>query len=142
MGFPIIDGVLKVVDTVGGLFGSWLDRKKIESQGKVDVAKAKIEGDVKRAQTVAEGEIQYDQTAAEGMRYSWKDEWLTLLLSTPFIMCFIPYTQPYVEKGFQVLRDSTPEWYQWCFIGIIVASFGLRGWAGIKRSNGKSDASQ
>ena len=138
MAIPIIDGILGVVNTVGGIFTNWQERKKIESAGKVEIAKATVEGEVKRKQTVVEGDINYDQSAVEGMRYSWKDEWFALLLSAPFIMCFIPPLQDYVKQGFEILA-GTPEWYQWCFIGAIVASFGLRGW-NMKRNGKHSDA--
>ena len=124
---PIIG---KLVETAGTIFGSWQERKTIKAQGKIDVMKARVEGEIKRVQSVAEGEIQYDVTAAEGMKHSWKDEWFTVLLSIPVIMCFVPYPplQEQVKVGFQILMTSTPEWYQYCFIGAIVASFGLKTW--------------
>jgi len=128
MSIPVVSAVLSIIETGGKLFTNWQERKKIESQGKVAVAKAKVEGAVKRHQTVVEGDVNYDNIAAEGMKFSWKDEWFTVLLSVPFIMCFIPRFQPFVKTGFEVLKNSTPDWYQWAFLGAIVASFGLRGW--------------
>ena len=47
-------------------------------------------------------------------------------------MCFIPFTQPYVEEGFAAL-DRTPEWFQWAMYASIGASFGIRGIKGIKK---------
>jgi len=125
--------------TLGGVFTKWQERKLVEAQGKVDVAQAKVDGQVKKAQTLTEGEVQMDVTATEGMGTSWKDEWFTILLSIPVIMCFVPKLQIYVKTGFEVLRDSTPEWYQWCFIGAIVASFGLRTWFNRKNGNGNGN---
>jgi hypothetical protein len=61
------------------------------------------------------------------MRYSWKDEYLIIILSAPVIMCFIPPLAPYALEGFRVLA-TTPEWYRWAFLGAVVASFGLRTW--------------
>lgn len=128
MSIPIISAGLKLFQTAGELFGNWQKRKLIKSQGKVDIERTKVEGEIKRMATLEEGEINYDVSAQEGMRFSWKDEWWTVLLSIPFIMCFIPPTQEYVARGFEVLRDSTPLWYQWAFLGAIVASFGLKTW--------------
>ena len=132
---PFIGPILNVINTAGGIFGKWQERKTIKAQGKVDIEKAVVEGKIKHAQGIATGETEYDLVAAEGMKHSWKDEWFTILLSIPFIMCFIPYPplQNQVQLGFQILKSHTPEWYQYCFIGAIVASFGLKTWMGAKR---------
>lgn len=114
------------VQTVGTIFTKWQERKNIEAQGRVDVAKAKVEGQVKKAQTETEGEIEYDTEAQRGMRYTWKDEWLTLVLSGVFIAAFLPWTQPYVKEGFAFLKTNTPEWYTYCFIGMVISVFGLQ----------------
>lgn len=130
----IITSALSAFGIVGNILGKWLDKKKLEADGKViiqqariDLQKSQLEGQAKLAQQGQLGDIEYDLNAQDIMKTSWKDEWLTLLLSIPFIMCFIPYTQKIVLDGFAVL-STTPEWYQYCFIGIVVASFGLRSW--------------
>jgi hypothetical protein len=122
---PVIGSLIK---TAGSVFTNWQERKTIKAEGKVKLEQAKVDGAVKRIQTQLEGDLTYDQSAVEGMRYSWKDEWFVVLLSMPFIACFIPPLTEYVKEGFIVLRDSTPEWYQYCFVGAIVASFGLKTW--------------
>lgn len=124
---PVIGGLIK---TAGGLFENWQKRKLIKAEGKVKLEQAIVDGKVNRANAVVGGEIEYDQIAAEGMKHSWKDEWFTILLSIPVMMCFIPIpeVQNAVKEGFIILKDSTPEWFQYCFIGAIVASFGLKTW--------------
>ena len=47
-------------------------------------------------------------------------------------MCFIPFTQPYVDAGFAAL-SRTPEWFQWAMYASIGASFGIRGIKGFKK---------
>jgi hypothetical protein len=47
-------------------------------------------------------------------------------------MCFIPFTQQYVEDGFAAL-SRTPEWFQWAMYASIGASFGIRGLKGFKK---------
>lgn len=125
---PILGLIGTAIGAISEIGKSWVERKKIKSQGKIEIEKAKVEGAVKRIQTSLEGDIQYDLEAAKGMQFSWKDEWFTILLSLPFIACFIPQLQPYVKQGFLILQTSTPEWYQWAFLGAIVASFGLKEW--------------
>ena len=124
---PVIGNL---IGTVGKVFEKWQERKLVRAEGKVAVEKAKVEGEIKKIQTLLEGEMEYDKIAAEGMKYSWKDEWFTILLSIPVIMCFIPYEplQAQVAIGFEILKVNTPEWFQYCFIGAIVASFGLKTW--------------
>lgn len=131
---PFIGPALRVFDTIGGIFSKWQDRKLVKAEGKLEIEKAIIDGKIKQALSITEGEIKYDLVAAEGMKHSWKDEWFTILLSIPVIMCFIPYPplQAQVKVGFDILTTSTPEWYQYCFIGAIVASFGLKTWMGAR----------
>ena len=70
-----------------------------------------------------EGELQTILT--EGMRYSWKDEYWTIVLSIPAIACFHPDAVPHIEAGFEALKQM-PEFYQY-WLGIcVLTSFGLR----------------
>jgi len=127
---PIIGGLIK---TAGGLFSSWQERKLVKAKGKIDLERAIADGQIKRVQTAIDNNQQIDLIATKGMMHSWKDEWFTILLSIPVIMAFIPVPeiQALVATGFQILKDDTPEWYQYCFIGAIVASFGIRSFGGI-----------
>ena len=104
-----------VIDVLGSLGGSYLERKKAEAKGKARVAVAK-----------AEGEIDWDIEQAKAGANSWKDEWLCLLFSVPLVMCFIPGLEEYVTRGFETL-DKMPEWYRYCLGVIVAASFGFRG---------------
>jgi hypothetical protein len=55
----------------------------------------------------------------------WKDEYWTLALSLPLILCFFPWTAPGVLEGFAVL-EHTPEWYRYSVGVAIAAAFGVR----------------
>lgn len=57
----------------------------------------------------------------------WKDEFTLLTISIPMVLCFIPYTQPYVVAGFEALQD-TPAWYQLMLVAIYFATYGIRYW--------------
>ena len=122
---PIIGNI---VDAIGSIGKAWMEKKKIEAQGKVQIAQAKVDGEVKRIQTQVEGDIQYDVTAAEGMRYSWKDEAFVIVWLAVFVGAFIPQTQEYVRQGFAFMKDNTPWWYEYSLVGMVAASFGLKTW--------------
>jgi hypothetical protein len=147
MAFPFLALIPAVFNTVASLGQSWLKKKEIESQGKVDIAKAKVEGSIMLAKTQMEGDQAYDQRVAEDMGTSWKDEWFTIVLSIPAVLCFVNEEWAnHVRMGFKALQE-TPEWYQWCFIGAIIASFGLKSlvrpmlakWFGVKNGNGNGN---
>lgn len=122
---PIIGLIGAAISGLTEIGKSYFERKKVESEGKVRIAEARVAGEIKRALSVTEGDAAYDLEAAEQMESSWKDEWLTIMLSIPAIVCFIPGGAKYVAAGFAALKD-TPEWYQWAFLGMIIASFGLK----------------
>ena len=100
----------------GNLATNWLDRKKNESEAKLNIAKAR-----------AAGEMEWDIAQAKASESSWKDEYWTIILSIPLIMCFVPSWAPYVEQGFTVLKKSVPEWYVIALGAAISAAFGFKG---------------
>ena len=100
-----------LIGPIASLAGSWMESKVEQTKAKGAVAKAKAE---------AEAEV--------------KDEAWTILFIIIIAMCFIPFTQPYVEQGFDAL-SRTPEWFQWAMYASIGASFGIRGIKGFKKSN-------
>ena len=127
----MISLIAGLATTVGSLFKNWQEKKKIVAAGKVEVAKAKVDGDIKRAQSQQDADNAYDLAANKGMKDSWKDEYWTLVLSIPAILCFIPGLADIVKNGFVVLA-TCPVWYQTCLVGAIAASFGLKSFLRIK----------
>lgn len=121
-----------LIPIVGNLAGSWLqgkaDEKKATSEAKV--AKAKAEAEVMKV--AATHEAGWEKIMAQGSRDSWKDEAWTILFIVIIAMCFIPLTQPYVERGFDAL-SNTPSWFQYAVYASIGASFGIRGLKGFKK---------
>jgi len=110
-----------IVKTLGSLGSSWLENRKAKAQGKIDITKAKVQ--FKVAQYTARASM--DVASMTGMQFSWKDEYLLILLSVPVIMAFIPGLVPYALAGFAVI-ETMPGWYQWAMTGMIAATFGLR----------------
>ena len=94
------------------------------------LASTYLKGKIKKSEARAEHSASWDEIAQTNSSTSWKDEYLTLLISIPLIMCFIPSLVPYVREGFAVL-DTMPTWYQYTFSVIVAASFGVRGAIGL-----------
>ena len=119
MAIPIIGGIIDLVTTLGG---SWLERKKIKAQGKIRIEQAKVDAALKRGQA----EDQWDVEMAKASSNSWKDEWLTILVSIPLIMAFInDETRRIVTEGFEALTGMPP-WYQYAIGIVFAASFGIK----------------
>lgn len=114
---PIIGPIVSAVTTLGG---QWLKNKG-------EKAEAKHTRELK----VITGEIDLDLESTKGMSGSWKDEWLTAVFTTPIVVIFYgaianePEIITRMVDGVEVLT-TLPEWYQWCLIGIVAASFGIR----------------
>jgi len=121
-----------LIPIVGNLAGSWLqgkaDEKKATSEAKV--AKAKAEAEVMKV--ASKHEAGWEKIMAQGSRDSWKDEAWTILFIAIIAMCFVPFTQPYVERGFDAL-SNTPSWFQYAVFASIGASFGIRGLKGFRK---------
>ena len=100
------------------------------------LASTYLNGKIKKSEAKAQNAASWDEIAQTNSSTSWKDEYLTLLVSIPLIMCFIPSLVPYVREGFAVL-ETMPTWYQYTFSVIVAASFGVRGAIGLMNKTKK-----
>ena len=100
----------------------YVDTRKAKAQQKL----VKIEAETEIGKQQIKGEIDWDVEAIKGSKESWKDEYLTILFSIPLLLCFLPFTVEYVERGFAALA-MTPDWYKYTLGVIVSASFGIRG---------------
>jgi hypothetical protein len=121
-----------LINPIANLAGSFLERKVEEQKGKTAVAVAKATAEAEVMKVAATHEAGWEKIMAESSDNSWKDEAWTVLFIIIIAMCFIPFTQPFVERGFAAL-SATPDWFQWAVYASIGASFGLRGLKGFKR---------
>lgn len=117
---------------IGDIAGGWIKGKAEEkaAASKARVARAEAEAEVMKV--AATHEASWEKIMAQGSQDSWKDEAWTVCFIAIITMCFIPHTQPYVTRGFEVLA-TTPDWFQWAMYASIAASFGLRGMKGLKK---------
>lgn len=98
-----------------------IDLMSTAVKGKQKLKEAEIEAKARRIQNDQDWESEMARASAT----SWKDEYLVLLFSFPFIMSFIPPMVPYVQAGFDVLATA-PQWYSIGLGVMISASFGVR----------------
>lgn len=111
-GIPIISDLI-------GLGATWIKGKQKRSQAKAEAEAAVM---VQAAGSAAE----WEALQARASVNSWKDEYWTLVLSVPAILCFFPATVEAVEAGFTALGNM-PEYYRY-FLGLSIgASFGIKG---------------
>jgi hypothetical protein len=126
--------IFRVVwEPVKMLWDGWQKKKQAEIESALAIEKAKTEANIKRMDTEQQGDIAWQNTSINNS--GWKDEWFTVVLSIPAIMCFIPGLADYVTQGFKALQ-TTPEWYQWAFLVAVASSFGykkLADWMSLKK---------
>jgi hypothetical protein len=66
-----------------------------------------------------------DNKRQEGLSSSWKDEYITIIISIPLILSFLgPEYAAIVEEGFEALK-STPDYYQWLVIAVFSVGAGV-----------------
>lgn len=92
-------------------------------KGRQKIKEAQIDAKVHNANIEAQERLQ----RASDMSTSWKDEFLLFIFCIPLVLAFIPSMVPYVLEGFEVL-EQMPDWYQWAIIGMVSATFGLKGY--------------
>ena len=115
----LVQGLMGVAsDAIGG----YVETKKAKAKQKL----VQIEAETTIMEKQISGEIDWDVAAQKNSSGSWKDEWLTILFSIPLLLCFLPFTVEYVERGFEALA-MTPDWYKYTLGVIVSASFGIKG---------------
>jgi hypothetical protein len=112
-----------VKDAVTG----FIETKKAKSELKLTEIKAQKS---LKEQQIA-GKVAWEASAVDQMKGSWKDEFVLLALMIPAICAFLPFMQPHIERGFQIL-ESLPEYYTHLLYLACSVSLGVRAAPGIK----------
>lgn len=103
-----------LLSPIGEVISTWIKGKQV-------IAEAKIDREVK----ALTHEANWDAVQAEASKGSWKDEWLTILISIPLIMAFVPGMDGVLNTGFDLL-EKCPDWYQYLVGVVFAASFGIK----------------
>lgn len=121
---PIIGAVLgTVVNSIADWWKRREETRAMEHQTTMEIKKAEAESVIRRLETQQQldAEWEIEQIKQSG----WKDEWVTILVSVPLVMCFIPGLVPYVKDGFAAL-ETMPAWYQYSVLAVFAAALGFR----------------
>ena len=111
MKIPFLDPILELGKT-------WMEGRNIKTKAKAE-AEAQIL--VNASKSVAD----WEAYMAKASQTSWKDEFWTIILAIPLVLCFIPGTEEHLSTGFATL-EKMPEWYRYFLYVAIGASFGVR----------------
>ena len=125
-------------DALGGVtdhFKAKRERRAKEQEHVHRITEAKVNATIDSIARGEKADIDWDIQAQKNAATSWKDEWFTVILSIPLVMCFIPQLDQYVTAGFVALAE-TPEWYQAAVGLAIAASFGWRKFMEIRHNGG------
>lgn len=92
-----------------------------------------------RELTIAAGEVQWETEAIKASAASWKDEYVLLFLSIPFIIIFwgimfdMMFLVDRTRDAFIMMEEVVPEYWWYMFGGVVAASVGIKGLAnGVK----------
>lgn len=100
--------------------GGKVEASRAKSAANLEITKAQAE----IAKKVAAGELEWNQAMAQASDKSWKDEWLTILVSIPLILAFTGH-EDIVMKGFAAL-EQMPDFYKTAVGVVFAASFGIQ----------------
>lgn len=81
---------------------------------------------LKELDNIAQGNIneaKWNQSSID--KAGWRPGFLTVVLSAPMILVFIPPVVPYIELGFAALNE-TPEWYRILIAVMVSSAFGVK----------------
>lgn len=101
-----------VITAVSTVFTGWIEVKKAKQQSEAQYHMA-----------LAKGEQDWDIEAQKAARYSWKDEFITVIWFAPLIAAWFDEDK---ARSWIAFAQEMPYWYQFGMFGIIAASFGLR----------------
>lgn len=110
----IFGGAVKAITGLGSM---WMQGKQKKHEAKMA-----------HLGRVVQGEVDYNSLAQQGMVGSIKDEVLMFWTLGLVTMHFIPSMQPYLQAGWNALANVAPDWFGYCFVGMYVAVYGLKGW--------------
>lgn len=106
----------------------YIQKKALEHEQEIERLRGKVAWEQAMTRRASESEGRdHDWELKRIEDAGWKDEWVLVLISLPLPLSFIPATQEYVLRGFEVLAQ-TPLWYQGMVVTIFFAIYGIRKW--------------
>ena len=105
---------------------------KIVVDKTVGAIQHKMEKDkiIRAKEIEAEKSVSVEQVRQQ--EHSIKDEILTIKITLIFLFLFLPFSQPYMEKGFEILKSAPTEFW-WAILIVYSGSFGMSTLKNIKK---------
>ena len=110
-----------IANMVGDAVKGFVETKKAKADLKLTEIKAQKS---LKEQQIA-GKVAWEASAVDQMKGSWKDEFVLLALMIPAICAFLPFMQPHIERGFEIL-SGLPEYYRHLLYLACSVSLGVR----------------
>lgn len=120
--------ITSLISPITTIVGNWQEKKKIEAEGWIAETKALQDAKVRHLEQTTTAEIDWDMLAMKNSNSSWKDEWILVCFTIPFIMAFVPGLQGFALDGFHAI-DQMPIWFKSAWGVIIAASYGYQKYA-------------
>ena len=119
--------IMGIGKLVGNLINGWFQRKH-------EIQQKELQG----IQNTDANEFVIEYQKQKNLATSWKDEYITVLVTLPLWLIFIPGVEPHVLGGFATLAQ-TPEWYQWVMMGVITTGAGIPMYGKLRKFNKSSE---
>ena len=123
----MLTAIWAVIKAVTGpateLLKGWQTRKQAALESELALAKAKTEAQIKYLDTQQAADIAWENLSIGNS--GWKDEFWTLVLAIPAVLCFIPGMDVYVFRGFEALKNC-PDYYNWMLSIAVGSAFGFK----------------
>ena len=119
---------------VAELIGGWNARKEVAAKSAAKIAEAETEFKVAQFEARAERvkreslmDFTYDMQVLKNRNLTIADELLILVWLLVFLAHFFPWTQPFMQSGWEAMgyKGSPPWWFEFGMIGILVSTLGL-----------------
>lgn len=123
MAWPIIKLVSAGISAGTNIISGWQDRKTAVVKSKIQIKEAQTGAEIKRIAERGSADISWENTSLE--QSGWKDEFWTIVIAVPTIMCFVPGLVQYALDGFNALKQ-TPLWYQSLVATAVGSAFGVK----------------
>jgi hypothetical protein len=116
----------QLLGPVAGLASSWLDAKTTKQAAEAKLKLTEAEAKAKILLSEKTSVADWERIMAESTKSSWKDEFITIVVMIPVVLCFVPGLEDVVKNGFDRLSEL-PEWYTWLVFAVCSAAIGIRG---------------
>ena len=111
---------------IASLAGSWLDAKTTKQAAEAKLKLTEAEAKAKIMLSEKTSVADWERIMAQDTQNSLKDEFVTVIVLIPVILCFIPGLEQTVKNGFDRLAEL-PEWYTYLVYVVCCAAIGIRG---------------